>query len=70
MCLVLLQLVLAIGLGVGFAVAASDFGAPSAVVTPLLAIGVVIGVLNFWLDVRDPERSFAIRWLRRKESQQ
>jgi hypothetical protein len=50
-------------------VAAADFGAPSAVVKALLALGLVIGVLNAWHDIRDPESSYAIRWLRRRKPQ-
>jgi membrane protein YdbS with pleckstrin-like domain len=69
LCLVVLQLIVSIGLGLCFWVAAADFGAPSAVVKALLALGLVIGVLNAWHDIRDPESSYAIRWLRRRKPQ-
>jgi hypothetical protein len=69
LCLVLLQLIVSIALGIGVAAAADDFGAPSVVVKSLLALGLVIGVLNAWFDIRDPERSYAIRWSRRRTSQ-
>jgi hypothetical protein len=66
-CLVVLQLVLSLGLAVGFAVAAADFEAPSVVVIPLLTLGILVGVGNAWFDVRDPDRSYALRWLRRRQ---
>jgi hypothetical protein len=69
LCLVLLQLIVSIALGLGFWAAADEFGAPSVVVTALFALGLVIGVLNAWFDIRDPERSFAIRWLRRRKAE-
>jgi O-antigen/teichoic acid export membrane protein len=67
LCLVLLQLIVSICLGIGFAAAADDLGAPSAVVGALLALGLVMGLLNAWFDIRDPDRSYALRWLRRRK---
>jgi hypothetical protein len=69
LCLVVLQLIVSIALGIGFAAAADEFGAPSVVVIALLALGVVVGVLNAWFDIRDPEHSYAIRWMRQRTSQ-
>jgi hypothetical protein len=58
-CLVLLQLIVSIGLGMAFAVAADDFGAPSAVVNALLALGLAIGV---WaLLARHPRSRMLLR---------